>query len=166
MRRVNEGGSEREAGQPQRGRLTIVIAATLLLAGVVLVAALGSSSGAPEEETPEDCLAAWNGDRVALSDGVHAYDAHDYRAVLVTRVDDAGTILDPGAAEGRCAVVFAAPQVDSEPDFGVRVYTSGDWAGLAITDAVALEDIARSQRDATATANATLLPDGSLTDAS
>ena len=71
---------------------------------------------------------------------------------------------DPPTAEARCAVVFASPQVDSEPDFGVRVFDDGRWAGLALVDRVPLEQIETLQREATATANATLLPDGRLAD--
>lgn len=52
--------------------------------------------------------------------------------------------------------------MDEEPDFGVRVYSSGSWQGLYFTDGVPLAEIERMQRDALATANATLNSDGSL----
>lgn len=148
-------------GRPERGRLAIVAGAALLLAVVVTVAAL-SASGAAEDDDPESCFAAWNESPSAIGDGVHAYQGHDYGPVLVTRVDDSGKVLPPGADDGRCAVIFATGQVGLEPDFGVRVYSSGQWAGLYSTDGVPLEQIARIQRDALASANAALQPDGSL----
>ena len=141
------------------------VAATGLIAAVAGVALTGSSG----EDRPTDaCLAEWNDDSIARSDGVHAYNAHGYRATLLSRVDPMGEIVaepDPEAAstpQARCAVVFASPQVDSEPDFGVRVLDRGRWAGLALVDQVPLDQIERFQQDATETANTTLLPDGRL----
>ena len=149
-------------GPPAPGRLAIVAGAALLLAVVVTVAALSASGGAPEGDDPENCLAAWNESQSAIGDGVHAYQGHDYGPVLVTRVDDSGKVLPPGADDGRCAVIFATGQVGLEPDFGVRVHSSGQWTGLYFTDGVAPGEIARMQREAVSTANATLQPDGSL----
>ena len=149
-------------GPPARGRLAIVAGAALLLAGVVTVAALSASGGVPRGNEPENCLAAWNESQSAIGDGVHAYQGHDYGPVLVTRVDDEGRILPTGAGDGRCAVIFATANVNFEPDFGVRVYSSGRWTGLYFTDGVPLGEIARMQREAVSTANATLQPDGSL----
>ncbi len=151
---------------PNRARVVFAaVAATALIAAVVVVALSGSS----DEQGPTDaCLAEWNDDSVARSDGVHAYNAHSYRATLLSRVDPTGEIVaepDPAAAptsQARCAVVFASPQVDSEPDFGVRVLDRGRWAGLALVDQVPLDQIERFQQDATETANTTLLPDGRL----
>ena len=150
-----------------RGRLAFAAGATAILTAVIVVVSMSGSSG---EEGPTDpCLAIWNDDAIARSDGVHAYQAHGYSATLLTRVDPQGELVasepqDPPTAQARCAVVFASPQVDSEPDFGVRVFDSGRWAGLALVDRVPLEQIETLQREATATANATLLPDGRLAD--
>jgi hypothetical protein len=44
----------------------------------------------------------------------------------------------------------------------VRVFEDDRWAPLALDGGVGLDRIAAMQRDATATANATLLPDGRL----
>lgn len=148
---------------PARGRLAIIAVATTLLGAIVIVAALTASSGAPEAEIPEDCLTVWNEDPVALQDGRHAYKTHDYRAALLARVSDTGELVEPDASENRCAVVFASPRVDSEPDFGVRVLDRNRWAGLVLTDGVPVSRIEAMQRDATGEANATVLPDGSLT---
>ena len=140
-------------------------AATALIAAVIVVAVTGSSE---EEGSVDPCLAEWNDDSIARSDGVHAYNAHSYRATLLTRVDPTGEVAAEAdlaatsTTRARCAVVFASPQVDSEPDFGVRVFDGGRWAGLALVDQVPLDRIERYQQDATGTANATLLPDGRL----
>ena len=151
-----------------RGRLAFAAGATAILTAAIVVVVISGSSG---EEGPTDrCLAIWNDDAIARSDGVHAYEAHGYRATLLTRVDPQGELVadanaqDEPTTEARCAVVFASPQVDAEPDFGVRVFDDGRWAGLALVDRVPLEQIETLQREATATANATLLPDGRLAD--
>jgi hypothetical protein len=151
-----------------RGRLVFAAGATAILTAVIVVVVISGSSG---EGGPADpCLATWNDDAIARSDGVHAYEAHGYSATLLTRVDPQGEVVadaqtdDPPTTEARCAVVFASPQVDSEPDFGVRVFDNGRWAGLVLVDRVPLEQIETMQRDATATANVTLLPDGRLAD--
>jgi hypothetical protein len=151
-----------------RGRLAFAAAATAILTAAIVVVVI---SGSSSEEGPTDpCLAIWNDDAIARSDGVHAYEVHGYRATLLTRVDPQGELVadadtqDEPTTEARCAVVFGSPQVDSEPDFGVRVFDNGRWAGLVLVDRVPLEQIETMQRDATATANATLLPDGRLAD--
>jgi hypothetical protein len=151
-----------------RGRLAFAAGATAILITAIVVVVISGSSG---DEGPADpCLAIWNDDAIARSDGVHAYEAHGYRATLLTRVDSRGEVVagaetdDPPTADARCAVVFASPQVDQEPDFGVRVFDEGRWAGLVLVDRVPLEQVEAAQRDATATANATLLPDGRLAD--
>ena len=94
---------------------------------------------------------------------------HGYRQTLVTRVDVEGEIIespDDAAAsddpQSRCAVVFASPQVDSEPDCGVRVFDDGHWTGLAITDKVPVDEIAAMQADAVDDSNALLTADGRL----
>jgi hypothetical protein len=151
-----------------RGRLAF---AGVLIAGLVaVVVAVTVSGSSGDESAADECLNEWNDDPVALSDGVHAYEAHGYRATLLARVDAEGNLVPESEVEGapseqqRCAVVFASPQVDSEPDFGVRVLDEGRWAGLALVDRVPLDQIEALQQDATATSNTTLLPDGRLTD--
>jgi hypothetical protein len=140
-----------------RGRLIFAAVATALLTAVIVAVAISGSSG-EEQTTDDECLVAWNDDPLARSDGVHAYEAHGYRSTLLTRVDPEGD----STPDARCAVVFASPQVDQEPDFGVRVLDDGRWAGLALVDRVPLDQIEAMQREATATANVTLLPDGRL----
>ena len=142
--------------------MAIAIGAGLLLAAVVAVAALTASSGSPASGEPDDCVDAWNASQIALRDGQHALQAHDYRDVLVTRADEEGAVLSPDAEKGRCLVVFAAPEVDFEPDFGVRGYAAGQWGGLYFTDAVPLEKIEKIQQDAVGSANAELQSDGTI----
>ena len=143
-----------------RPRLVFAAVATAVLAAVVTAVAVSGSSDDAAPSADTECVTAWNGDPVALGDGAHAYSGHGYRDVLVSRVDTDGALSD--GADGRCAVVFAAPQVDQEPGFGVRVLDGGEWVGLAFADRVEFDDIAAMQREATATANALLLPDGRL----
>jgi len=144
-----------------RGRLAIVAAAaTLLVAMVVVGTQLGGTKSEGSAEDP--CVRAWNSDPVARQDGVHAYKVHRYRATLVTRVDAEATLLEPGSAQGRCAVVFASPRPDQELDFGVRVYEQGRWAGLGLVDGLTIDEIGDMQREAMSRVNATLHPDGTL----
>jgi hypothetical protein len=148
-----------------RGRLGFAAAATVALVAAVVVVAV--SGGSDEDGGAGDpCLTEWNDDAIARSDGVHAFEVHRYGATFVTRVDPQGNVLADASgaptAEARCAVVFASPVVDSEPDFGVRVLDQGRWAGLALVEKVPLDRIEAMQSEATATANATLLPDGRL----
>ena len=150
-----------------RGRLVFVAVATAVLVAVVVGVAVSGSSG--DDAANDPCLAEWNDDAIARSDGVHAYATHGYRATLLTRVDADGELVEDAGgqeptADARCAVIFASPQVDSEPDFGVRVLEGDRWQGLAATDGVAIDRIAELQREATETANVTLLPDGRLAD--
>jgi hypothetical protein len=144
-----------------RGRLAIVaVAATLLVVMVVVGTQLGGSDS--EGSVDDACVRAWNGDQLALQDGVHAHNVHRYRATFVTRVDAEANLLEPDAPEGRCAVIFASPRPDQELDFGVRVYEHGRWAGLGLVDGLTIDEVGEMQREAMSRANATLHPDGSL----
>ncbi|MEJ7876143.1 MAG: hypothetical protein WKF62_05740 [Solirubrobacterales bacterium] len=156
----------------QRTRLAIALGASLLLAAIVgIVVATGGSDEAPSAPTGT-CFEAWNEDAIApIQDGQHAYADHGYRQTLVTRLDaqtaiiespnDAAPADDPKA---RCAVIFASPQVDMEPDFGVRVFDDGRWTGLVLSDELSLEAIAELQADAVTVSNALLTAGGLLTD--
>ena len=149
-----------------RGRLLFAAVATALLTAAVVAVAISGSSD--DEAIDDECVEEWNGDAIARSDGVHAYEAHGYNATLVTRVGPDGNVIPdadgPPTPDARCLVVFATPQPDFEPDFGVRVLDQGRWTGLVLADRVSLDRIAAMQSDATATANTTLLPDGRLAD--
>jgi hypothetical protein len=154
----------------QRARLAIALAATFLLAVIVgiVLATRGSDEG-PAAPTGA-CFVAWNEDLLApRQDGIHAYAAHGYRQTLVARIDRDGRIVDdaddelePDDPDARCAVIFASPQVDEEPDFGVRVFDKGAWTGLALRDGTQLEDIANLQAEAVAISNAQLGSNGLL----
>jgi hypothetical protein len=155
----------------QRARLAIALGAAFALAAIVIVVVATRGS---DEETSEPltgtCFTTWNEDLIApRQDGIHAYTAHGYRQTLVTRLDREGEIVGlgddstaPDDPDQRCAVIFASPQVDSEPDFGVRVFDKGRWTGLALSDGTKLEDIAGLQAEAVADSNALLLSNGTL----
>lgn len=151
----------------QRTRLAAAIGAAGLLAILVLVAALAGGGSGPVPIAADDpCLELWNDDPLAGSDGIHAYNEHVYRDARVARVDRDSALVEgsgPPSATARCAVVFASPKVDFEPEFGVRVHDGKRWTGLFFSDDVPLAAIESLQRDATGTANARLLPDGRLT---
>ncbi len=147
----------------QRTRLAFALGFSVLLAGVigVVVLAGGSDRG---RESAGPCLGDWNTSNDAVVEGVHGYSAHGYRSVQVTGVNERGELVDVDAPGARCAVIFAAQKVDFEPDFGVRVKDEqGEtWRGLFIDNEIAIDRIAELQREASALANATLLPSGQL----
>jgi len=167
-----EPSTASQAPSAQRTRLAVALGASVLLAAILgIVIATGGSDAAPATPTGT-CFEAWNDDAIApVQDGQHAYAEHGYRQALVTRVDSEGKIVDSpddhAAAddpEARCAVIFASPRVDMEPDFGVRVFDEGRWTGLALTDKLKPEEIASLQADAVAPANALLTTGGRLAD--
>ena len=155
----------------QRARMAIALGAAILLAAiVVVVVATRGGDEEPSELLAGTCFEAWNDDVVApRQDGIHAYTAHGYRQTLVTRLDEDAEIVGlgedstaPGDPQARCAVIFASPQVDEEPDFGVRVYDEGRWTGLGLTDESPLKVIADLQAEAVADSNALLASNGTL----
>lgn len=163
-------------GQPGRGRIAFAVGAALVLAALVGVVVATGSSG--DNEVTNECIMAWNEDPIASASpdigGVHAYEAppigHGYREALATRVDADGNVLETTGGEApmdepdaRCAVVFAAPELDFEPGFGVFVFDEGRWGSLTNVDGLPLDQIEAMQADAITTANATLLADGTLT---
>jgi hypothetical protein len=168
--------SRQEGDASRRARLAVALGATFLLAGIVGVVLATRGSDEPPAAPAGTCFVAWNEDPVApRQDGIHAYTAHGYRQTLVTRIDREGKILEdsddalePDDPEARCAVIFASPQVDEEPDFGVRIFERNvrgkepGWTGLALEDGTQLEDIARLQAEAVAISNAVLAADGTL----
>jgi len=158
------------AASSQRPRLAIVGGAAVLLAAIVgIVLATGGSDEAPSVPTGI-CFETWNNDPIApVQDGQHAYSAHGYRQTLVSRLDRDGEIVeDPDDEapaddpEARCAVIFASPQPDFEPDFGVRVYDEGRWTGLAIADKAPLDDIAALQAEAVSESNSVVAASGQI----
>jgi hypothetical protein len=155
-------GPAGEPVPPSRARLALAGGAAVLLAALVGVALVTSSS---QDEVSEsgDCVAEWNSSSSALRDGRHGYAAHDYRAVLVGRATDEGKVVSSDDPALRCAVVFAAAKVDFEPDFGVRVLSQSSWQGLFFTDGVPLDEIERIQQRALEEANATVGADGTIT---
>jgi len=155
----------------QRARLAIALGAAFLLAAIVgVVVATGGSSDETASLPSGTCFEAWNEDPVApTQDGTHAYTAHGYRQTLVTRLDRDSQIIDspdeddaPDDPSARCAVIFASPQPDFEPDFGVRVFDQGRWTGLAVAEKATLEQITDLQAEAVAESNSLLAASGKL----
>ena len=155
----------------RRARLVIAGAAAALLAVIItVVVATRESEDEPSELLSNACFEAWNEDALApVQDGTHAYSEHGYREALVTRIDREGRPVGlgddstpPDDPAARCAVIFASPQVDEEPDFGVRVYDEGRWTGLVLADETPLREISDLQADAVADANAVLASNGIL----
>ena len=162
----------------QRARLAIALGAALLLAAIVIVVV--ATGGSEDDEASEllagTCFVTWNEDLVApRQDGIHAYTSHGYRQTLVTRIDREGGIIGlgddstpPDDPEARCAVIFASPQVDMEPDFGVRVFDQNvrgedsGWTGLSLADTTPLEQIEALQAEAVSESNTLLLSNGTL----
>ena len=144
-----------------RGRAALAAGAALLLAGIVAVVAL-SGSESSIEPPPAGCLEAWNDDRLAVQDGVHAFTGHDYGPTEVLRFDEEGEPLPAGSENGDCGVVFGAAELDFEPGFSARIYADGRWAPLAIERRVPIKRLEELQQVALDNANATLLPDGTL----
>ena len=162
---------EEQGETTQRARLAVALGAAFLFAMIVGIVLVAGGSGSDEGALPTGtCFVAWNEDPIApIQDGQHAYTAHGYRQTLVTRLDRDAQIIDapsdddePGDPEARCAVIFASPQPDFEPDFGVRVFDRGRWSSLAITDKATLDDIADLQAEAVADSNALLAASGKL----
>ena len=155
----------------RRARLAIALGAAILLAAIVAVVVVTRGGDEePSELLSGTCFKAWNDDVVApRQDGIHAYTSHGYRQTLVTRLNAQAEVVGlgedstaPDDPQARCAVIFASPQVDEEPDFGVRVYEDGRWTGLALTDESPLKVIADLQADAVAESNALLASNGTL----
>lgn len=158
-----------EHRQGTRGRLGFAVGAAFLLAVVIgVVVATGSSDGEPE--ITDECILAWNEDPVAaLESGAHAYDSHGYRATLVTRVDADGNVLEsagddeaPDDPDARCAVIFAAPELDFEPGFGVFLFEDGLWRSIVLAERFKVEQVEELQAEALPVTNSTLLPSGKL----
>ena len=148
-----------------RGRLAFAAGATAILTAAIVVVVISGSSGEEGARRPLPGDLERRPDR-PLRRRPRLRGARLQRDPLDARRSAGrggrGRPDRQPTAEARCAVVFASPQVDSEPDFGVRVFDDGRWVGLALVDRVPLEQIETLQADATATANVTLLPDGRL----
>jgi hypothetical protein len=167
-----EEAASGDAPEPsRRTRLAIALGAALFLGVIIGVVVMVGASGSDQPALPTGtCFEAWNEDPVApIDQGQHAYSAHGYRQTLVARLDRDLQIIDESLEDrvaddpkARCLVIFASPQPDFEPDFGVRVFDTGRWAGLAETDKATLDDIARLQAEAVSDSNALLTSSGKL----
>jgi hypothetical protein len=143
-------------------RFGAVLAAGLLLAGLIAIVVSGSGAddggGAP---APRRCLEAWNSDAEAIAVGRHNSISHGYGDVQVGHMPEEGSTSlssEPGA--GECAVVFAAEQLDPEPEAAGEIQLDGEWVPLSgLLDPPTLAELQRAALDA---ANATVTPEGDL----
>jgi hypothetical protein len=143
-------------------RFGAVLAAGLLLAGLIAIVATGSGpdegGGAP---APGRCLEAWNSDAEAIAVGRHNSISHGYGDVQVGHMPEEGsTSLSSEPAAGECAVVFAAEQLDPEPEAAGEIQLDGEWVPLSSLLAPAA--LGELQSAAVDGANATVTPEGSL----
>ena len=147
-------------------RFGAVLAAAVLLAGLtaIILIGLGSSSedGAAEPASPR-CLEAWNSDPEAVAFGRHNAISHGYSDVQVGHMPEEGSTSissDPGV--GRCAVVFAADQLDPEPIAAGQIHLQGEWVPLnGLLEPSALAEL---QSAAVGGANASVTPEGERAD--
>ena len=141
-----------------------MLAAAVLLAG--LTAIILTSSGSSSEEgaaapAPSRCLKAWNSDPEAIAFGRHDSVSHGYTDVQVGYMPKEGsTSLSSEPGGGECAVVFAADQLDPEPEYAGQIHLEGEWVPLsALLEPTALAEL---QSAAVGGANATVSPQGNL----
>jgi hypothetical protein len=146
-------------------RFGVVLAAAVLLAG--LVAIIVTSSGSPsdgggaEAPAPRRCLTAWNSDSEALAFGRHDSISHGYTDVQVGYMPEEGaTSLSSEPEGGDCAVVFAANQLDPEAEYVGQIYVTGQWVPLS--GLLEPLDLAELQDAAIGGANATVTSAGKL----
>lgn len=132
-------------------------------AACIAIAALGAGCGgsdAPEAEAaPDDCLALWNAEDVALAQGRHAFDAHGVQRAQVAKI--AAPEAENVRTEETCSVFFAVSEGDAE--FGTLglVITRFGWSQL-FELGLGEDELERMQRSASEEANANVFPDGSL----
>ena len=151
---------EKPAG-PELDRRHVAVAAALLLAAVVAVVVLSSTGGPNPAPIPRGCLELWRGDSRALVYGRHDYLEHEYEIAQVQLLDLRG---EPAGTKhgGRCAVVFAASQLDPESRFAGQRYTGTRWIPLSRISQITDLRLAELQAQAQSAANVILRPDGTL----
>jgi hypothetical protein len=136
------------------------IGAALLLLAALTSAGCGGS-GTEVVAAPDSCLESWNSDASARNFGSHVYDGHDSHRAQVAIMEPIGSAPNVDAA-GACAVVFAIPETDVEyGDVGL-VETDLGWASLLELSGGDLAALQEVQDAASAAANASLFPDGTL----
>jgi hypothetical protein len=156
-----------DAESPPQGsdsRRAALYAAGILLTGlavaIVVVILSGSGSDAGGDGADPACVEAWNADETAVRFGQHQFGGHGYERVQVLRVDRSGAPTEE--ANGLCAVVFAATELDPEPGARAQVLLDGSWTGFESLGSVNDRAIGQLQSDAVAGTNASLSAEGSL----
>ena len=145
-------------------RFGAALAAVVLLAGLTAII-LTSSGSSSEERTavpaPLGCLKAWNSDSRAIAFGRHNSISHRYDDVQVGRMPQEGaTSLSSRPGTGECAVVFAAEQLDPEPEAAGEIQLDREWIPLSsLLETAALAELQSAAVDG---ANAIVTADGEL----
>jgi hypothetical protein len=139
----------------------VALATALLLGGLIVVILLASSSSSEQAPAPEACLKAWNSNRAALAYGRHNSLAHGYTEVQVGYMPKQGArSLASNPDEGKCAVVFAASQLDPEAFAAGEILTREGW--IPLSGLLEPANLAALQSAALGGANASLTADGKL----
>jgi hypothetical protein len=145
-------------------RFGVVLAATVLLAGlvaIVLTSSQGSSDGGPAVAAPLRCLKEWNSDPEAIAFGRHNSLSHGYSDVQVGYMPPGGAASVSSERVGNeCAAVFAAEQLDPEPVAAGQIRDQTQWVPLS--GLLEPADLAELQDAAVDGANATVTPQGEL----
>jgi hypothetical protein len=145
-------------------RFGVVLAATVLLAGlvaIVLTSSQGSSEKGPVAPAPLRCLKEWNSDPEAIAFGRHNSLSHGYSDVQVGYMPPEGAdSISSGPAGKECAAVFAAEQLDPEPIAAGQLHDQTQWVPLS--GLLETADLAELQDAAVDGANATVTPEGEL----
>ena len=146
-------------------RLRLAIAHLLALALLGAVVLLIGSSGGPGGEAaaaPGECLAAWNGDDHALTEGRHARTFHLYDdaqvGYLSREAGEATVSVDAGS--GPCVVVF--PRRDLDPEITYAGFTEQDGRWTPLSSVVEQAKVAAMQGAALDAVNAKLTERGEL----
>ena len=145
-------------------RFGVALTAAMLLAGLTAIV-LTSSGSSSEEGTaapaPLGCLEAWNSDSRAIAFGRHNSISHGYGDVQVGRMpQEGGTSLSSERGAGECAVVFAAEQLDPEPEAAGEIQLDGEWLPLSsLLETAVLGELQSAAVDA---ANAIVTAEGEL----
>jgi hypothetical protein len=150
-----------EESRENRSRLIVAIVLTVGLAAAVLVVILAGGGGGSEAEAADsECVEAWNDDESMVAFGLHQFNGHGYERVEVLRVTQQGEPTE--SADGLCAVVFAAQNLDPEPGARAQVLVDGKWTGIESLGNVDEREIAQLQSEAFAQVNASVAADGRL----
>ena len=159
---MEEASLESGGGRRRDPRLLIALAGAAALAAIVAAVALtGGSGDDASAAAPAHCLERWNDDPEARAFGRHNYGAHGYERVQVTELTEEAE-PPTGGADGLCAVIFGALELDTEPVAAGQLLLDGVWEPISLRPAVELTRVAELQAIAAGQPNASLTGEGVL----